>query len=81
MFEVKSNQAWKGVSEWNALKCGNKIISELLNGNSPVDFMKRTHRQLDGATNSLSFYWWGIISDYVNVSHQSKDRYCSELWE
>ena len=45
MFEVKSKQAWKGVSEWNALKCGDKIVSELLKGNSLVAFMKRTHRQ------------------------------------
>ena len=58
----------------NALKCENKIISELFKHNSLVDFMKRMNTQLDRESSSLSVYLWGIISDCVNDSLHSKDE-------
>ena len=58
---MKSKLAYKSVSEWNALKCGEKIILELLNGSSIFEFMKRAHIQLEREASSLSFYMCGEL--------------------
>jgi hypothetical protein len=53
MVVVKSKDGWKGVSEWNALICWDKIVSELFNDSLLVAIMKRAHRQLDRAASGL----------------------------